>query len=894
MAGSSTPRGLPSVTVFFVVAGLLMMVPMALLGRSSADNATERLRNARAIEDRVESVDAWLRLGVVLGAEHSVNAAVLSSRGLPVQLREALNLTLDESLATTRADVDAQAARVGDADIRAEIEAVRAELDEGGGDAGAVSTAMAATAARVRRGGDIEVTGLTATLAEVAGGAEIIRSVEVARAAAHLSASTSEVIGLWGSVAGPNDVVAVDQVRRFSDALALRREAADRIDAVVEPGSAVDAAWREVVDDPIYASTEQVFENTLMTLLDPAADADAGPGSDEPADRLFEFFDDVAAIREVIDDVIEINDRTFAVFEASMDEVATINGQLLASAESARTTAYVFTALFIALCLVVVIAMIRLIERPIVRLGEVVRAASAGDLRQRADVTGPRELRTTARALNDALDSLERVEQQASALAEERLDDPVLDESAPGLLGKSLQAAVGRLADNMSERDQFQRQLAHEASHDALTLVRNRGSILRQLDAAIDRSANAGTSLAILFLDLDEFKGVNDRFGHHAGDRLLQHCARRIDAAICSGDQVGRVGGDEFIVIAETVTDVDEALVLAERIRSEVMTPVDFGDVCLTPSVSIGVTMSGSDRLASEDVVREADLAVYQAKARGRGRVEVCDSALRAQVLERGRLDLALRTGLAENEFVLQYQPIIDAATGEVTMIEALVRWQRPGHGLVPPDAFIPHAERSDLVIDLDRWVLDAAARQLHEWTNHPQLGSMPVTVNISSRHISSGRLAADVLSCLERWDVTPDRLIVEITETALLDDLPVALQALDTVRSVGVRIALDDFGTGYLSLGVLRDIQADTLKIDRSFIARLDQPTERSLVALMIDTGHLLGVTIIAEGVETPDQRDTLIEMGSDHLQGFLYGMPSDAATLEVLCSRSRLTAVI
>jgi len=520
----------------------------------------------------------------------------------------------------------------------------------------------------------------------------------------------------------------------------------------------------------------------------------------------------------------------------------------------------------------------RAIVGPVRRMAEVAERISAGDSRARfGDARGSVEIRAAGRAMDAAAAHLELAEQQAKALAEGDLDHPVLKRTTTGQLGASLQEAVEALASSLQEREEFRRRMTHEATHDGLTQIPNRNASLAQLRRGLSRVQRSGALLAVLFIDLDGFKDINDTHGHHAGDLVLRATAQRLVNTVREGDHVGRLGGDEFLVIAEPVAGIDEAVALAERLLGVLGEPLPIDGGVVSVKASIGIALSdgaaaGSDSTDSTDLLRDADLAVYKAKAEGRARVEICDDALRTAMVERADLERALRQAIDELEFVLHYQPIIDAGSETLRGFEALIRWNRPGHGMMPPDLFIPVAERSDLIIALDQWVVGAAARQLAAWRDEGLFPGLPVSVNISGRHLASPDLVDDVLSPLRDNGVDPALLIVEITESALLDDLGSAAVKLQVLRDHGIRVAIDDFGTGYTSLAHLKSLPIDILKIDRSYT---NDTSSASLVKLIIDTGHLLGATITAEGIETPDQASVLAGMGSDELQGYLYGRP-------------------
>jgi predicted signal transduction protein with EAL and GGDEF domain len=361
---------------------------------------------------------------------------------------------------------------------------------------------------------------------------------------------------------------------------------------------------------------------------------------------------------------------------------------------------------------------------------------------------------------------------------------------------------------------------------------------------------------------------------------VLRTIAERIRATTRESDLIGRLGGDEFVVVADPVSDVDEAVALAHRIRAAISEPVPTATTSVTPGASIGIAMGGCEDLTPDEILRDADLAVYRAKEQGSG-VEVCDVELRDELAHRYSVEEQLAEAIEHDDLVLHFQAVVDSRDGVPVGVEALVRWPRHDGTVVPPDQFIPIAERSDLIIDVDRWVVERAVLQLAEWTAHPVLGSLSMSVNISARHVSTRGFAGEVMDTLHRHGVEPHRLVVEVTESALLADLEHVVTELEHLRRRGVRIAIDDFGTGYTSLALLLQLPIDVLKLDRSLIERLEDPKDRSIVQLIVDTGHLLGVTITAEGIETAAQASELAELGSDHLQGFLFARPVPAPEL-------------
>ncbi len=533
--------------------------------------------------------------------------------------------------------------------------------------------------------------------------------------------------------------------------------------------------------------------------------------------------------------------------------------------------------------------------RPLAELSRAARALGAG-----APTGGPvasatarlrtRDQRDMAAALTQIEQRLSLAERQACALAAGSPEDPALDERLPGRLGAALGDAARTLAETVTEGELLRAQMSHEATHDGLTQLPNRTACLGLLQRGLARAGRSGSELAVLFIDLDRFKGVNDHHGHAAGDRVLRTAAARLLEAVRAGDHVGRLGGDEFVIVAEPIDGEPEAVGLAERLLEVLERPIEVGHTSVTVGASIGVALSGSGTLAAGQLLGDADLAMYEAKALPDRGVVVCDAALRDRMTERFDQERELRDAVAGGQLELHYQPIVRARSGGLCSFEALVRWDRPGHGHVGPDRFLPFAQRSDLVVHLDRWVLDTAVSQLATWDRQGRHHDVPVAINVSSRYLSTTGFPGEVISTLARHGVDASRLVIEITEHAVLDDLEAVAVALAELRSHGVRTAIDDFGTGYTSLAHLRALPVDVLKIDRSFVS---DPAAHTLVRLIVETGHLLGAAVVAEGIETGVDAARLTELGCDELQGFLFGRARPASCWDDTASSVGAVAV-
>ena len=498
---------------------------------------------------------------------------------------------------------------------------------------------------------------------------------------------------------------------------------------------------------------------------------------------------------------------------------------------------------------------------------------------------GPRELRTAADALSSAVAGLRRVQEQAQAVVTGDLETAIRQQPLPGPLGEVVHASVEQIVGAFQAREALQDELAHQASHDALTGLPNRAETMRHLTAALLRGRREGRPVGLLFIDLDGFKAINDAHGHAAGDELLSEIARRLSAAIRGGDAVGRLGGDEFVVTVENTDAVTDLVRLAERIISAVSVPVRVGlddgsdDVKqVSVGASVGVTMSSEDSTA-DALLAEADTAAYRAKRLGRGRHEIFDDRLRAELAEQADMAVELRHALDRGDLRLHYQPVVSVSTGLLVGYEALCRWSRPGTGPVRPDIFIAVAEASSLVCDLGRWVLHEATSQLAYWQTRNEAGFGPdtvlptIAVNLSGRHLADPRVLDDVAAALSASGLAPQLLVLEITETVLTND-PRATVHLRELRALGIRVAIDDFGTGYTSIGALSTTPADILKIDRSFIAS-DDPGHHQLATLITRAAHTFSLRVVAEGIETPEQLARMRADGCEDAQGYLFSRP-------------------
>jgi diguanylate cyclase (GGDEF)-like protein len=453
-------------------------------------------------------------------------------------------------------------------------------------------------------------------------------------------------------------------------------------------------------------------------------------------------------------------------------------------------------------------------------------------------------------------------------------------------------AAVANVVSGAVDRNRTEEEVRHAALHDALTGLPNRTLALDRLEGALARRRRDGRDVAVLLLDLDLFKLVNDSYGHGTGDDLLVTLAPRLQDAVRPSDTVARLGGDEFLIVCEQLEGAHAAIQVAERVSHAVSQPIVLRSGEHFVTASIGIAMADSADRETETLIRDADAAMYRAKERGRGRFELFDDLLRERVLTRLRTETELRRALERDELRVVFQPVVDLGDGSVVAVEALVRWQHPDRGLLEPMEFIPVAEDSGLIGPLGRWVLEAACREGAALQKRfPRPDPLLLCVNTSAHQIADAAFPAEVAAIARRSGLAPGSLALEITETVLMEEAHAPVTVLAQLRDYGLRLMLDDFGTGYSSLGYLKRFPLDVVKVDRSFIAGLGRDDEDSaIVAAVISMAHTLGLTVVAEGVERDEQVDQLRRLGCDRVQGRLLARPLPAGELEVLIAAGAL----
>jgi diguanylate cyclase (GGDEF)-like protein len=424
-------------------------------------------------------------------------------------------------------------------------------------------------------------------------------------------------------------------------------------------------------------------------------------------------------------------------------------------------------------------------------------------------------------------------------------------------------------------------ELRYQSLHDALTGLPNRALILDRIGQLLTRSRRQRTLGAVLFVDLDDFKDVNDTLGHAAGDRLLVAVAARLETTLREADTIGRMGGDEFVVLIDGASLEAAPELVAERLLDVMRQPFDLDQDSLPIIVSASVGIAMGDRAYPEDLLRDADVALYQAKGAGKNRYEVFDPEVRTDISKRTELEFDLRSALEGDQFRLVYQPIYDLDDLTLVGVEALLRWEHPTKGLMQPDRFIPILEQSGQIREVGHWVLREACTQMAAW--HAKGDTLDVSVNVSGRQLDDDVIVAHVRDALETSGLPATSLIIEVTETALMRNANATARRLSAIKELGVRVAVDDFGTGYSSLAYLRQFPVDCLKIDRMFTSAITtSPESKALVGTLVQLGRDLGLRTLAEGVETIEEIDDLRNEGVDEAQGFLLARPLDAATIE------------
>ncbi|MEJ7618955.1 MAG: EAL domain-containing protein [Pyrinomonadaceae bacterium] len=434
---------------------------------------------------------------------------------------------------------------------------------------------------------------------------------------------------------------------------------------------------------------------------------------------------------------------------------------------------------------------------------------------------------------------------------------------------------------NITDRKRAEERLVHDAFHDALTGLPNRALFMDRLNVAFKRrKRKSGCQFAVLFLDVDCFKVINDSLGHLLGDQLLIDIAGRLASILRSNDSVARLGGDEFVLLIEDLGDADEATEIAARLQQKLSAPLHLSEHQVCASVSIGMAMASEQYQSPEEMLRDADTAMYAAKKCGRGGYQIFKPEMHERALRVLRLETDLRRAVEREEFSLFYQPIVDLQSHGTVGFEALVRWQDPARGLVSPAEFIPAAEETGLIVPLGLWVLKTACRQLVEWQRAGNCSAdFWVSVNISPRQFAQPDLVEQIIAILRETGLDPQSLKLEITESAVMENIDAALALLQRLHALGLSLSIDDFGTGHSSLSYLQRFPIGTLKIDRSFVSRMAESSESAeIVRTIIALAQNLKMVVVAEGIETAEQLIQLRNLTCQLGQGYYFSRPVDA----------------
>jgi diguanylate cyclase (GGDEF)-like protein len=856
-----------------LAAVLLPITVLAIFASALLSERHHTANHASLIAAKIPKLNGIVKLRSLLEQEQIPAEGTLRAHQLGINIANpagALGVA-EEPESTARAAVDAQLRSLGNTAPALFVEGLRSlrgQIDSGHISATGADHAFAHLSDILGQAFATRLAGLEKQTANVAQSAALNRSLTTLSGADEVLSASSEETGEL------SDLYFAAPSQRANELGALGAQIAryDSASARLSAGSSgpVASAYSRIVRSPAWQRFETVAAEAaggkpVSALAGSAPAGSTGLARVIPAARIL-----TAGYGG--------SQQLYQILALAEREARQSAAKLQASSAADFRTLLIETLIAAGLAIAAALWLARSISRPLQRLESHARAVSGGEL-ELAPLRpqGPKETVAVSRTFNELISNLRLLEAKARALAECSFDDAVLAEPLPGRLGQALEKSVAVVSGSLDERDSLEERLVHQATHDVLTGLHNRAAAIEFLGQALARASRNSEALAVLFLDLDEFKRANDTHGHAVGDAILSDIARRMAGAARGGDFLARLGGDEFVVIAEGIGDGAEATAIAARLIDAASEPVDVDGMRVTVAARVGIAFA-LDGAADDpsQLLARADLALSRAKHAVNSRIEIYDESMQRALVARGEIEQDLHAALDRDGegLFLQYQPVIDTTSGELTAVEALVRWDRREHGRTQPNDFIPVAEASDLIIRLDCWVLGAALAQLQQWS---RAGSEEINlaVNISGRHLLSGQLVEHVAEALDASGIEPRRLVLELTETVLLADLPAVAVEAERLRNLGVRVSIDDFGTGYTSLAHLQHLTVDEIKIDRSFIQQLPGGRDSSLVRMVTELGHHLGVSIVAEGVETEDQLAALRDVGCDSLQGFLIARP-------------------
>ena len=851
----------------------IALIPIIVAGFFAGAAIRGRWNEERAANEvmrRLETIGMLMQLRLHFDEEVLPSQASLQGAAFGVtvdDIGELLGFDIAESILTGRQSVDSLISRIALADvvdvgsIRRRIDDMRAGVDDESLTPTELRDVVSLIKVQVNTLAEREVelldNGLHNAAVEQATG-QLTQVYELVDASNRQLPMLFDV--LVGGLAGGSGTSLID----LSEVTGWYRVTAERFD--VELSGTPGVTWRALRSNPSSARFDTAIDQLLA----------GGTSAIAPTD--------LTQLAGLVSSGFARSLAHYNVFEAaSVDAAAAAR---VASEDASRELErYTLGVALMVVATVGLLALVsRSIRRPLRRLAYVAERVNSGNLAgvKMPPSRGPREVRVVGAALADLVDGLKIVAQQTDALAVGDLDAPALAVHMPGQLGVSLRESVKTLSISMSERDRLYARLRHEATHDSVTGLPNRSALLDNITVALERYRGRVASLGLLVIQLDGLRRANDVHGHDVGDAVLAEAGRRLTEAASGYAEVARLGDDEFIVVGEDET-LAELTELGERIVAAFASPVEVSGRVLYVTACVGIARAVDASTTRAELMRGASIAARRARTLGQRRVEVFNDDLRGVLARSAELERELATALAAQELTFELQPVWDLKEHRASGFEALARWTRADGTKVSPADFIAAAELSDLVIELDNFVMMSAAQTIATW-NIEHGSDFTIAVNISGRHLLTRRVIDDVRNTLEVTGLRPDRMVIEITETVVLTDLDIATGHLAELRTLGVRIAIDDFGSGYTSLVHLRTLPADILKIDRAFIAELDTVEGQSLMKLLVEAAHTLDLGVVAEGVETLQQLQRLEQLHCDEVQGYYLGRPMPVAEADAL----------